>query len=74
VPPFMIVSMVNATSPLLKGLPSCQVTPLRSVNVRTLPSAERSHFSASTGTGSVRASSPTRPSKSKGWAASNAAE
>ena len=51
---------VNATSAEVKGLPSCQLMPLRSLKVTVLPSGEPSQLSASTPTGLPLASRSTR--------------
>jgi hypothetical protein len=51
---------VNSTSADVNGLPSCQLTPLRSLKVMVLPSGEPSQLSASTPMGLPLASRSTR--------------
>ena len=51
------------TASALNGSPSVNFTPLRRVKVHVLPSADGSHFSASSGSiSAVPALMPTRPS------------
>ena len=47
----LYVSIENLASAEVNGFPSCQVTPLRRVNVQVRPSGETSHFSARSGDG-----------------------
>ncbi len=47
-------SQVHFTSAAVNGLPSCQLTPLRSAKVSFLPSSLHVHFSARSGTMSSR--------------------
>ena len=44
------MSQVHFTSALVKGLPSCHFTPLRSLKVRSLPSLPQAHSVARSGT------------------------
>jgi len=53
---------VYCTSADVNGLPSCQLTPWRSLNVIVLPSGDDCHDVASTGSGSPLAFRSTRGS------------
>src|SRR5579872_5395756 len=55
---------VYATSADVNGLPSCQVTPLRSVNVQVSPSFEVFHLVARSGAGTPLRPGFVSPSKS----------